>query len=392
MSELFSQLHRVVWQWQKNGDMPRWKLSHLPNAPMAHTSPIGGGDSTPSAGSGSYDAVANHPGNLVDSELTIRGNTPSNVFGAFGSDENTATFALSWVLARCPTFLAAFLADLGITNTVTAQIAAQKSGDDRGFTDMEIVAGTAAHIIVEAKVGWVLPTEAQLRRYLPRLAVTRSDHPTIVTVSAADRDYAGRNQASELDGVPVVHRSWGELHRLAKRSYAATQSIREKLWLEQLISALSEYRTMQQHSSNLVYIVALSRGRVRAENPYRWIDVVERDNAYFHPAGVNGWPAVAPNYIGFRYDGHLKAVRHVEKAELVKQPSDLNPAWSDEKVDHLVYSLGPAIVPAKPLPTGKVYANGRKWAAIDLLLSGVASSIHEAAELTKKREDSTRDL
>lgn len=328
----------------------------------------------------------------VDSELTIRGDKPDNVFAAFGSDENTATFALSWVLSRSPTLLTAVLADLGVTGAVTAQLAAQKFGEDRGFTDLEIVAGTAAHIIIEAKVGWVLPSDVQLRRYLPRLGATRSDRPMIVTVSAADRDYADRNQVSVLDGVPVEHRSWSDLRQLAKHSKKKTKSLSEKLWLEQLISALSEYCTMQQYSSNLVYIVALSRGRVRAENPYRWIDVVERDNAYYHPAGVNGWPAVPPNYIGFRYDGHLQAIRHVEEAVLVKHPSDKNPAWSDESVDHWVCTLGPPIVPAKPLPTGNVYASGRKWAANDLLLSGVARSIHEAAELTRDREKTAQGL
>lgn len=289
------------------------------------------------------------------------------------------------MLAQSPALLSSLLADLGIADATSAQITAQKSGHDGGYTDLEILAGTAAHVILEAKVGWVLPTEAQLRRYLPRLRAHPTDRPLLVTVSAADQTYAARKQATSLDGVSVVHRSWGDLHRLAGRAYAATASLREKLWLEQLISALSEYRTMQQHASNLVYVVALARGPMREGLPYTWVDIVERDNAYYHPAAGNGWPTVAPNYLGFRYDGRLQSVRHVEKAVVVKQPSDLNPAWIDADQDFLVYTLGPPMVPAKRLPTGNIYPSGRKWAAIDLLLSGAASSIHEAADLTARR-------
>lgn len=319
-------------------------------------------------------------------ELTIRGQAPNNVFSIFGDNENTATFAVAWTLSKSPTLLSLLLHDLGFSETSSAHVSAQRSGQDGGYTDLEIIIGTVAHIVLEAKVGWQLPSTAQLERYLPRLRATQGASPLIVTVSAASRAYASRSQSRHLDGISLEHRSWSDLHTLACTAYSAASSVREKMWLAQLISTLAGYRIMQQSSSNLVYVVALSREEVRPGAPYTWIDVVEQDNAYYHPAGGNGWPSIAPNYLGFRYGGELKAIRHVERTQLVEQPSDVDPRWSDAPGGHLVYSLGPPIIPARRLPTGNIYPSGRKWAAIDLLLSGVAATIHEAAELTKKRE------
>ena len=321
----------------------------------------------------------------METELLIRGGAPQNVFAVFGDNENIATYSLAWTLSQSPALLNALVEDLGLPAVEAAHISAQKEGKDGGYTDLEIVAG-AAHLVLEAKVGWQLPATAQLERYLPRLQASGTANPRILTVSAASRNYASRVQAAELDGVPVTHRSWGDLHALATGAYSATRSVREKMWLEQLIGVLAEYRIMQQTWSNKVYIVSLSYGEVRPGSAYTWIDVVEKDNAYYHPIGIGGWPPIAPNYLGFRYNGALQAIRHVESSQLVRQPSDVDPRWSDSDDDHLVYRLGPAIVPAQRLPTGSIYPSGRKWAAIDLLLSGAAATIYEAAEMTKQRE------
>ncbi len=57
---------------------------------------------------------------------------------------------------------------------------------------MEIQSGRAFHAVLEAKRDWELPSGAQLKRYAPRLAVARARRRRLVTVSAADADFAAR--------------------------------------------------------------------------------------------------------------------------------------------------------------------------------------------------------
>ena len=134
-------------------------------------------------------------------------------------------------------------------------------------------------------------------------------------------------------------------------------------------------------SSNTVYVVALSHQEIAPG--YTWIDVVETDHAYFHPIGRGGWPTSPPNYLGFRYDGRLQSVRHVEGAELVEELGARNPRW-DGWIDHMLYQLGPPMRPATPLRSGMTYAN-RVYCAIDLLLSGACATIKQAQEETGRR-------
>lgn len=48
-----------------------------------------------------------------------------------------------------------------------------------------------------------------------------------------------------------------------------------------------------------------------------------------------------------------------------------------------LYDLGPAIMPAEEVRTGKVYRNGRVWAMLDLLLT--SPTVSEARDRTKQR-------
>lgn len=57
--------------------------------------------------------------------------------------------------------------------------------------------------------------------------------------------------------------------------------------------------------------------------------------------------------------------------------------WTE--LPHFLYYLGPAIEPAKEVRTGNLYANGRVWCALDLLLT--ARTIFEARDLTRQRHE-----
>ena len=130
--------------------------------------------------------------------------------------------------------------------------------------------------------------------------------------------------------------------------------------------------TMQDVTSNMVFVVALG------QDPLGWSSLTFKDTVvergrYYHPVGgSSGWPHTPPNYIGFRFDGRLQQVRHVDKYEVITRPHDYIPEiipqadWTDEP--HFLYTLGAAIVPAKPVAPARS-GRTRLWCALDLLLT-----------------------
>lgn len=221
---------------------------------------------------------------------------------------------------------------------------------------------------------------AQLKRYQPRLGQAQAGH-ALVSISAAPTYAASLTLTANLDGVPVKHISWGELRRLARDTKPAASGSVEVRWLRDLEIHLEGYVAAQLVSSNLVYVVSLSDHKIAPD--YTWIDVVEKDDAYFHRIGRGGWPISPPNYLGFRYRGQLQSVRHVESAEFIRDLGERNPRWNEWR-DHMLYRLGPPMRPAKPLRSGIAYAN-RVYCALDLLLSGACETIKHAQEETGRR-------
>ena len=101
--------------------------------------------------------------------MLIRGTTPASCFGLAGCDENAGTAAFGWCLYQCPALRREVLPLLSMDPTLEVLVASQVFAEDRGFTDLELTAGTTLHAIFEAKLGWRVPTQGQLERYLPRL-------------------------------------------------------------------------------------------------------------------------------------------------------------------------------------------------------------------------------
>ena len=141
---------------------------------------------------------------------------------------------------------------------------------------------------------------------------------------------------------------------------------------------------MQQQTSNWVYVVSLSRHKAEGSE-LTYVDIVEKKGMYYHPFGVRGWPREAPNYIAFRYDGRLQTIHHVENYVITRKMHEVIHELPDKEWDtsHFVYTLGPAIRPNKIIKTGNVYASGRRWAMLDLLLT--SDTILEACDLSTKR-------
>ena len=324
--------------------------------------------------------------------LTIYGREPTSIFSLYRrADENSASIALGWALDKVPHFRGALLQALfpHAPETDTATISLQQGGDDGGFTDIEIRLPTGHHVLIEAKLGWELPTERQLRRYIRRLGASPKQRCRLVTVSAMSKAVAQRRQPSEMDSVELVHLSWDELRDLASQSLADTRVVAERLWLTQLTEHLAEFTTMDRVTSNEVFVVPLSQRRIHPEVAYTWIDVIERDGAYFHPVDAR-WTVTPPNYVAFRYDGLLKSVHHVSSTRVVLDLSAENPKWPHTDRDHFIYTLGPPMRPLSEMHTGNIYRTGKVWCAIDTLLSGEFKTISDARDETNRRKEAKR--
>ena len=324
--------------------------------------------------------------------LISRGEYPATVFGLMGRDENSATFALGWALEKCPAFAKAVVERIagGGVSTDERVIRLQTHGEDRGFTDIEIRCGHEFHAVLEAKVGWLLPTEAQLRRYRPRLDSTGVPIPkrAMVSVSSASTEVAARRLPREVDGVEVSHLSWGAIRAIALAAQRKAHVFAEKLWLGELATHLEGYAAMERVRDNLVFVVSLGSGPMRDDGPRTWIDVVEKDGSYFHPVG-NHWPTQPPNYVGFRYRGRLQSVHRVESHEIAPDVSAKNPLWPKTTMDHFIYKLGPGMKPAREMraatPDDTITRSARVSCAIDTLLSGEFETLGAARDATKAR-------
>lgn len=320
-------------------------------------------------------------------ELTRYGQAIGTVFDLLGDKENDITYSLGWALAESECLSRALLQDVVPSqkeDLIADSIRLQEGVPGAGFTDIEILAGDGeVHVVVEAKRGYNLPQPAQLEKYATRT----EPKPTALLVCAeASADFVDGKLPEMVAGVPVLYRSWREIEALVSSSAAESRRHAEKRLLRDLSRYLKGLMTMQNVDSNLVYVVSLGGEIESTGMSFREI-VVEHDT-YFCPfGGSGGWPKGPPNYLGFRFDGKLQQVRHVEDYritddnyagfELLKGKVD----WSDER--HWVFSLGPVMKPMHEVRTGNLYRSQRVWAALDLLLT--CKTVAEARDKTKLR-------
>jgi hypothetical protein len=318
--------------------------------------------------------------------LRLFGTETNTVFALNGTDENSATIAFGWALSKSPELLRVIVNDL-VKLTIDPEqttIELQKYGEDKGFTDIEIFCPNVCHIIIEAKRNWELPSTAQLEKYVDRLNSGHLSNPLILSLSAASQEYATSHLSATINKIPLVHRSWADLQTLVRRAYSRTNFYEEKLWLRELETHLKGYTSMKNPRDNMTFVVVLSASPIKDGDSYSWIDVVGKDECYFHPVG-NRWPVVPPNYVGFRYEGILRSVHHIESYEVVTDVSSVNEHWPKTSTNHFVYKLGQAMKPSTVVKNGSIWPSGRYWCAIDTLLSGSYETIAEARDETNKR-------
>ena len=321
------------------------------------------------------------------SEIYLHGSLLQSVFELLGDKENDITYSIAWTLSRSDSFLNRFLRHVvpnqDKPNITEVAISIQEHAEDGGFTDIELKT-SEYHIIIEAKRGWELPGEEQLRKYVPRFEKSKTANPIIVSMSEASQEFAKLHfeklhLRDKIGDIPVIHVPYSTI---AGFCIGNSSSHAEKRLLAELHSYLSRIVPMQKQESNWVYVVALNN-QERAPG-LTSIQMVEDRNMYFHPFGVNGFPKEPPNYIGFRYAGRLQSIRHVRSTEVITNFHRHFPEFENREVErHLLYKLGPAIVPPREVTAGAIFGGGKKWAMLDLLLT--CETISDAAKESKER-------
>ena len=320
--------------------------------------------------------------------LISYGKEIKNVFQLLGDKENDITSSICWALARCPEFFKAVVNKICglIPDVDSIVIRNQEYEKGTGITDIEVSDTQNFHIVFEAKRGWILPGSEQLTKYSlrPNFALRSIPEKHIVSLSECSSLYAESNLPfHEINGIPVSHLSFAELYQLAIDARPASTHA-QKHMIDEFTGYLGGIMTMQNKTSNWVYVVALSNGH-HDGCELSWIDIVKKHNKYFCPVRGNGWPKEPPNYIAFRYNGCLQSIHHIESYTVSKNMHNEIPEMPDEEWEnnHFIYRLGPAIIPGKTVRTGKIYPSGRVWAMLDTLLT--SDTISEARDISYRR-------
>ncbi|MGI8729640.1 MAG: hypothetical protein ACR2LK_06545 [Solirubrobacteraceae bacterium] len=324
-------------------------------------------------------------------ELLRHGVLTRSFFEAYGHGEVAATTAVGAVCSQCPGFGASVVEMATGKSAVPISVRLeQHTGEDKR-TDIELATADGL-VVIEAKVGFDVPTLFQLEEYRERFQ-RAGERGFLVTLT----NVPGRVQAQigvDLGWAPARHLSWQELRQAARVSAKKARG-GQRLLLDELTNYLKDIMRAQDLHSNRVYVVSLGPQKI-ADTDIYFRDVVLRFNQYIHPAYGKGWPHHAPNYLAFRFDGKLQRISHVQRATVydlaTQNPPGLPPIagpgrWATDaadRADHVVYELGPTIVPPTPIPTGALYQAAKVWAALDLLLT--SPTIADAARLTKQRE------
>jgi hypothetical protein len=321
-------------------------------------------------------------------ELRLHNRNVDSVFSLLGEKENDITYSLGWAFSRSPHFLQLFLGKILPPNLCfnieDLEIVLQEHKGEAGITDIEIreISGTNVHVIIEAKRGWSLPTLEQLEKYVPRFRNTNRDLYLIVTMSECSAEYARTSGLPEkANGIAVKHVSWSEISSLCSNGGG---SHAEKRLMRELKNYLATIVNMQKQDSNWVYVVSL--GNQECAPGLTFKQVVNERKRYFHPYGSGErWPKEPPNYIGFRYDGILQSIHHIEGAEPFKNFHLHFPEYPDEIEDKsfYLYKLGPAIRPSHEVEAGTIVRSLRVWAMLDLLLT--CKTISEARDKSYQR-------
>lgn len=331
-------------------------------------------------------------------ELFAHNERVETIFDLIGDKENDITKSIAWAFVKCPRLMERVIGRLLHVNAVADDVVIryQEFEKDKGITDLEITDNQKFYIIIEAKRGWVLPGEPQLRLYSERSGFISSPAKVkaIVSMSECTEDYA-KKRLPTVPGTTVLHLPWMTICDLAGELRMKTAG-KQNYILGELERYIKRIMTTQNKDTNWVYVVSLGLKEVEitpAKGEKRtagiaYVDIVRKYHKYCCPVGggKGGWPKEPLTYIAFRYHGKLQSIHHIEKYTVTDNLHPFVPEIPDVELSetHFVYELGPAIIPPKDIRTGdKIVMSNRVWAQLDTLLT--SDTITEAMEISKAR-------
>jgi hypothetical protein len=323
--------------------------------------------------------------------LTVGSSQASSVFDLLGRKENDLTYAIGWCLAESTAFLRRFVTLAGgleLDDAADAELRMQSYDRDDvrvGITDIE-VRSPALHLIIEAKRGWGLPSRKQLARYAPilRRSPADPDKKRFVVLTRWGSESAAiieHELGREVAGFPISTIGVADVIKAARRSLAEERAQRPRLFLRELLTYLEGGGYVANHRDSRVLVVPLGKNTSEIgahghhEIPYEL-------GVYWY--GLKGGPKLPPNYVGFRFDGRLQSIHHVEASKTFVRFLEEYPQAKTDWGPGVLLTLGPAIYPEKVVRSGRL-RNTRVSADIDLLLT--SATVAEAARLTRQRDE-----
>lgn len=288
------------------------------------------------------------------------------LFGIMGKQENDITKSLSYLLFRCSVFRIKFI-ERFISNfdvhKIDDTIVSFQSCHDKGITDIEIYYPREFAIIIEAKIDYNLPTKTQLEKYANYLNSENFTKKKIVVLSNLPKEIAYKKLPELVANIEITYLSYTQLAVLIKESLDNSNN-KEKELLTQYLRYITEVFSMIDKHSNIVYVVPISGNSIKMH---------DEDKKYICPVG-NGFIKDPTNYIGFRFNGKLQYINHVESVNYFE---------SSDGILFFEFMLGPDIIPFKTVRTGGKFKGTKYYCDIDLLLT--CDTIAEACAKTKER-------
>lgn len=331
------------------------------------------------------------------STLIFNGNEEINsVFSLIGNKENDISKSVIWILKECPKVLKELIEttcgiDINPDDVSIQYQSFERVNEENAFTDIEITDYKQFHIIIEAKRGWILPGYHQLKKYSEKTSFANSDIAIkkIFSLSECSEEYADKYLPFKIspNGIPIGHISWKVLKELCESAIKDSNN-KQKNLIREFLVYLGGIMGTPNNNSNEVFVVPLNYKKACSKgNTY--IDVVVKENKYFCPVSWFRNVNSIPNYLGFRYDGKLQRICHIDSYVVTRNRKDEIPFMDEEEADedYYVFRLGVPIYPPKEVVTGQVYGPGHNWADIDLLLT--CDSVKEACDKSKERRGNT---
>ncbi|WP_437191352.1 hypothetical protein [Planctomicrobium sp. SH527] len=314
-------------------------------------------------------------------------------FGLLGTNENALSFALGYTFQQCLPFLQYFLRQLKITGIQlrslrNTRIELQRYRSDiagQGITDIELHLPGHFHIIIEAKVGFALPTLQQCQKYLPHF----SDEPhqiLVAMVQSPDDSFVERYSVEDckLTG-HLVSFSWTRLFAgCVKLMLSEKLAEHSKNWIRSFYNFLDQEYRMKAFTTE-VWIPSINTKPLWSGGMSFW-DIHQKYSLYWDSTH----PTVRPLYFAFRVHGSVDSIHRVNRIEHSIFIDDIVPELAQprrkrQRVPCTVWHLDAPVSLPRSLKTGGGMYNRRVRCDLDLLLS--CETVQEIEEQMRFRRE-----